>query len=199
MKNDPRRNDTSRSDTKGARSTPYDPPVYASALYRPRRGNEDHCNRCNIDGHYARQCPLIALGQWFCYVCRRNVTHIGADCPLKHQVENKFVNSKSSKSVPHSRGKPHKSRSASWSKRKGRGSVSTRGCERGTGQVTKSRSNVETPGRAKKFAARAAVNKVDTTGYEADLITKLLPIGPYVKHRNEILNLEAWSKALASS
>ncbi|KAJ8677775.1 hypothetical protein QAD02_013562 [Eretmocerus hayati] len=111
-KTDPRRNDTREPDTREAESTPYDPTVYASTPYRPRRGNEDRCNRCNLDGHHARQCPLIALGQWFCYVCRRNATHIGAECPLKHRVDNKSVYPKSSNSIPHSRGKPHKSRRA---------------------------------------------------------------------------------------
>ncbi|KAJ8665548.1 hypothetical protein QAD02_007210 [Eretmocerus hayati] len=155
-KTDPRRDDTRRPDTREVESTPYDPTVYASTPYRPRRGNEDRCNRCNLDGHHARQCPLIALGQWFCYVCRRNATHIGAECPLKHRVDNKSVYPKTSTSIPHSRGKPHKSRRASWSKGKGRGSGNTRGRDRGTGQVTKNRSNVETPGRTKKLAARAA-------------------------------------------
>ncbi|KAJ8677799.1 hypothetical protein QAD02_013586 [Eretmocerus hayati] len=119
IKSETRRTDYGRSDNNNADLAPYDPTVYASATYKPRRGNEDRCNRCNLDGHHAYQCPLIPLGLWFCCVCRKDADHIGRDCPMKHRVHNKLVHPKSSKNTPHSHGKQNNSRRSSWAKGRG--------------------------------------------------------------------------------
>ncbi|KAL7288536.1 hypothetical protein TKK_0017279 [Trichogramma kaykai] len=50
---------------------------------RPEAKTVEHCYRCNDReaGHWARDCPLVANNQWYCYVCNDVRNHKGDDCP----------------------------------------------------------------------------------------------------------------------
>ncbi|XP_057660607.1 uncharacterized protein LOC130896474 [Diorhabda carinulata] len=40
----------------------------------------DNCHRCNKSGHYIKQCPLEATGEWYCYICQVITDHNANTC-----------------------------------------------------------------------------------------------------------------------
>ncbi|XP_071573102.1 uncharacterized protein [Temnothorax nylanderi] len=58
-------------------------PMASRASSQKFKGEKNKCFRCNRDGHWQRECPLINSNRWFCYICNCETDHKGDDCPSK--------------------------------------------------------------------------------------------------------------------
>lgn len=61
---------------------------------RPSTSSADtRCFRCNRNGHYQENCPLIGTGNWYCYICRRESDHKSKECPnYEEETPNRYGN-----------------------------------------------------------------------------------------------------------